>query len=135
MAYVNLAATTKNHRATQINTDIGTSALVKFYSGTAPATPDTAATGTLLATLTGNASAWGTVSGAVVTANAITQANAVATGTVGYVRVCTSAQTAGTAAGIVDLDAGTSGTSVIMNTTSIVSGGPVQITACTFTEA
>ena len=131
MAYVNLASATKAARSTALNTAIGASAVIEIRSGAAPATPDTAASGTLLATLTGNGTAFGTVSGAgLLTAGAITQANAVATGTAGHCRIKTSGGTA-----IVDLDVGTSGTSVIMNTTSIVSGGPVQITAATLTEA
>lgn len=135
MTTINLAIATKSSRATALNTAIGTSALIKIYSGAAPADPDTAASGTLLATLTGNGTAFGTVTSGVLTASAITQANAVATGTAGYCRICTSAQSGSTAAGIVDLDVGTSAASVIMNTTSIVSGGPVQITSATFTEA
>lgn len=135
MAYINFAVATKTARSTAINTQIGTSALLKIYSGSAPTNPDAAATGTLLATLTCNATAFGTVTSGVLTAGAITQANAVATGTAGYARLCTSAQTSSTSAGIVDLDVNTTGSSVIMNTTSIVSGGPVQVTAATITEA
>lgn len=131
MAYINFASATKASRATALNTAVGTTATVKIYSGSAPAGPDTGATGTLLATLTCNATAFGVVSGAgILTCNAITQANAVATGTAGYARISTSGGTA-----IIDLDVGTSGASVIMNTTSIVSGGPVQITSAVFTEA
>lgn len=131
MAYVNLASTTKASRSTALNTAIGSSCSIEIRTGSAPTNPDTTASGTLLATLTGNASGFGTVSGAgVLTAGAITQANAVATGTAGYCRIKTSGGTA-----IMDLDVNTTGSSVIMNTTSIVSGGPVQITSAVITEA
>ena len=51
MAYVNLASTTKLHRASQIITDIGSAGLMLLYTGSPPAGPDIAATGTLLVTL------------------------------------------------------------------------------------
>ena len=51
MAYVNLASTTKLHRATQIITDIGSAGLMLLYTGAPPAGPDITATGTLLVTL------------------------------------------------------------------------------------
>lgn len=69
----------------------------------------------------------------LITFNAITTTNASATGTAGFARFAAN-NTAG-AAGIVDLDVGTSGTSVIINTTSIVSAGPVVVTSATITEA
>lgn len=51
MAYVNLAVVTKMHRADQIVADLGTSGLMKLYSGGIPASPDIPTTGMLLATL------------------------------------------------------------------------------------
>lgn len=129
MAYSNLSAAQKQARASALNTALGANATIRIYSGNAPATPDTAPTGTLLVTLTGNASGFGTATNGVITASAITQANAVATGTAGYARLATSGGTA-----ILDVDVGTSGASVNMNTTAIVSGGPVQITSLTISE-
>lgn len=129
MAYINFAATLKTSRASAINTAIGTSGLLKIYTGAQPATPDTAATGTLLVTLPLSATA-GSVSGGVLTFNAISQADAVATGTAGYARVTTSGGTA-----VIDLDVATSGAYVTLNTTSIVSGGPVVVSAASITEA
>lgn len=49
--YVNLASLTKQHRANQIITDIGTNGVLNFYTGSYPAAPDLAPAGTLLATL------------------------------------------------------------------------------------
>lgn len=129
MAYINFSATLKSSRASAILSAIGTSGLLKIYTGAQPTNPDTAATGTLLATLALSATA-GTVSGGVLTFNAITQSDAVATGTAGYARVTTSGGTA-----VIDLDVGTSATSVILNTTSIVSGGPVVVSSGSITEA
>jgi hypothetical protein len=49
--YVNLASTTKSHRADQIIADIGTAGLMRLYTGSVPPSPDVAVTDTLLATL------------------------------------------------------------------------------------
>ena len=132
MAYINFDAALKWLRANAIVTAIGSGALLNIYTGAQPATPDTAATGTLLVTLPLSSTPATTALGAnaVVTFNAITQENANATGTAGWARIANSG-----GAGIIDLDVGTSGTSVILNTTSIVSGGPVQVTSATITEA
>lgn len=69
----------------------------------------------------------------IITASAITQTNATATGTAGFARLAAN-NTAG-GAGIVDLDVGTSAASVIINTTSIVSGGPIVVSSATIAEA
>ena len=129
MSYINLAIATKTSRAGQISSALGTAAQLLIYTGAYPATPDTAATGTLLATLPCS-NPFGTSASGVLTANAITQANAVATGTAGWARLQTSG-----GVGIVDMDVGTSGASLNLNTTAIVSGGPVQVTSLTLTEA
>lgn len=61
---------------------------------------------------------------------AIAQANAVATGSAGYARIQTSG-----GIGVVDLDCGTSNASVLMNTLTINTGGPVQVSTDILTEA
>ncbi len=136
MAICNLdPVSLQTSRSTAINNAIGTSGVIKFYTGAPPADPSVAATGTLLATLTCS-STFGVVTAgvsggaaAVLTANAITSANGVATGTPGYARIETSA-----GAGVVDLDVGSSGTSIIMTPDTITSGAPVNITSLTITE-
>lgn len=70
---------------------------------------------------------------AIWTANAITTTNASANGTVGWGRLAAN-NTAG-GAGIIDMDVGTSGTTAIINTTTIASGGPVVVSSITLTEA
>lgn len=121
-------------RVTAILTAIGASGLIKFYSGTPPADASVAATGTLLATLACSAT-FGVVTAGVsggaaakLTANAITGANGVATGTPGYARVTTSA-----GVGIVDLDVGTTGTSIIITPGTITSGAPVSLSSLVIT--
>lgn len=112
--------------------DAGTAAVINIYNGTIPTNADTALSGnTLLAQLTCSATAFGaatTANPSVVTANAITSdSSADATGTASFFRILT--QNAGTV--LCQGDAGTSGTSLVLNTTAITSGSTVSITAAT----
>ncbi len=101
---------------------------LKIYSGTQPAT-EGAITGTLLATLTLNATA-GTVSGGVLTFNAITSdTNAAATNTAGYAVLEKSDSSTVLATGSV----GTSAADFILDSLSIVAGTTVACTAGTLT--
>ena len=107
------------------------SGTIKIYTGSIPATPETAITSqTLLGTLTLNSTAFGSASSAtpsVATANSITQDSAAdATGTAAWARVATSGGTV-----VMDVDVGTSATTIVLNTTSIVSGGPISISSFT----
>jgi hypothetical protein len=132
LSYINFSNATKMARANSIITAIGNSATLNIYTGVQPAGPDTAATGTLLVSLPLSSppatSAFG--SNAVITFNAITQSNASNTGTAGWARIANS-----TSAGIVDLDVNSSGSSVVLNTVAVVSGGPVQVTSASINEA
>lgn len=101
---------------------------LKIYTGTQPAT-EGAVTGTLLATLTLNATA-GTVSGGVFTFNAITSdTNAANTGTAGYAVLEESDSSTVLATGSV----GTSSADFIFDTLSVVAGTTVACTAGTLT--
>lgn len=109
--------------------------LLRIYSGTQPADPDTAATGTLLAEITLNDPAFGAAAdaapGGIATASvspALEDTSANATGTAGYFRVVDSNGTA-----IMDGEVGTSGADLNLNTTSIVSGATVSVTSWTVT--
>lgn len=75
--------------------DPSNSGFIKIYSGTAPATADTALSGnTLLSTLTLGSTAFGAASSGVKTANAITSdSDAAATGTATFFRLTTSGGT------------------------------------------
>ena len=80
----------RDARATAIVTAAGSSAKIKYYNGTRPAT-GAAAGGTLLATLIGGSSL-GTVSSQVLTFGAVTQTNSAhVSGTPTWVRITTSA--------------------------------------------
>jgi hypothetical protein len=119
--------------------DLGTgAAIVRGYSGAQPTDPDTAASGTLLFTLTCSDPAFGAASdiapGARATASAITNdSSADATATVGYCRGWTTNDGATPLAAKIDGEAGTSGADFNFNTVSIVSGATVGMTSWTIT--
>lgn len=106
------------------------SGTLAIYTGTQPATPESAVTGTLLGTLTLNATAFGAASGGVITANAITgDTTADATGTAGYFRIWKSD---GTTA-VLDGTVGTSGADLNLNSVAIQAGADIEITSLTIT--
>lgn len=118
----------------QVN--IGTTAAVlDIRTGAQPADPDTAATGTLLGTLTFSDPAFTAATdanpGGRVTASAITNdSSADATGTAGYFRI----RATGTgAADVADGEVGTAASDLNMNTTAITAGSTISITSMTVT--
>jgi len=123
-----LDATLRNNMLDQITTRAGGSALLRIYDGTRPATGGTATT--LLAELTCNATFAPAASGGVLTLNSITQdSSANATGTATWFRIVQSDGSTH----VLDGNVGTSGSDLNLNTTSLVSGGPVAVTSFTIT--
>lgn len=119
---------------------LANSGFLELYSGTQPTDANTAiGAQVLLATLTFGATAFGTpVAGGspgsrtvVMTANTITGANAGASGTTTWARAY---QSNGTSV-VFDCSVGTAGTDIVLNTTALVFGIPVAITALTITRA
>lgn len=134
MAIVKLVAALRSDMAQQIvdRLDAGTGpGKAKFYAGTQPAGPGTAITDqVLLGTLTLSDPS-GSVTSGVVTFSTITQDSAAdASGTAAFVRFTDSDHNA-----VIDLDVtNNAGTGAVkMNTTTIVEGGPIQITSATAT--
>lgn len=127
-----LAALTASAMANAITTraDAGAgAATIKIYSGSQPATADTAATGTLLATFTLSDPSFGAASSGVITlAGTPKTVAASASGTAGYFRLEDS-----TGVDIMDGSVGTSGAELNLNTTTITSGVNVTITSGTIT--
>lgn len=126
--------TLKNARLDQITTAIGSSGFLDIYDSTGtgqPASPDTAVTTQVkLAHLALSATFAPAASGGVLTANAISNdTSADATGTATWFRITTSAGVA-----VVDGTAGTSGTDLILDSTSIVSGQVVSCSSLTITS-
>jgi hypothetical protein len=104
--------------------------LLRIYDGTIPTNADTAlGAQVLLAELTFSDPAFGAASNGVATASAITSdSSANATGTASWFRIVSSTPTT-----IMDGTVGTSGEDLNLNTTSIVSGATVSVTAFTVT--
>ncbi len=109
----------------------GSRATIKVYTGSMPATPETNVTSqTLLGTLTCNYPMASESSG-LLTWGTITQDSAAdATGTATWARMATGG---GVACVDLDVTATGAGGALQMNTTSIVAGGPISITALTLT--
>lgn len=116
--------------ADDLNTRLnaGGAATVEIYTGTKPATPDTAITSqVLLGTCTCSATA-GTHANRRFTFNAITQDSAADTsGTATWARFKSGAGTA-----VLDVDVTTTGGGgfMQMNNTAITAEGPISITSC-----
>ncbi len=122
----------KNAQQDAITATLGTTAKLQIYTGTQPATPDTAITSqVLLATLTCASTFAPASSGGVLTLNAISSGTAGNTGTATWFRLCTTGGTVGHIDGTV----GTSASDLNLNNTSITSGQTVSVTSFTDTNA
>jgi hypothetical protein len=129
---IKFSAAARSARMDTITTSVGTSGILRIYSGTRPANVAAAITGTVLAELTCNASAFAAAaSSGVLTANAITQdSSANNTGTATHFRLF---QSNGTTA-VMDGDVGTSGSDLNLTTTSITATQPVSVTSFVITD-
>ena len=134
MANMRLSTALRNAmiQQVQVKADAGAGAgTINIRSGSQPASAEDAETGTLLATLTFSDPSAPSASGGVLTFSAITEdSSADATGTATWARIKDS-----TGATVFDCDvtATGGGGTIQLNTTSIVAGGPVRITAFTAT--
>lgn len=124
MTILHYKETTLNKRLDDIKTDVGASGKLKLYTGTMPATVDTALSGnTLLAVLTCSSTFAAAAASHTLTANTITSdTSADASGTVTWGTVTTSADTR-----IIDFDVATTSASMIIDNTSINAG---QVVSC-----
>lgn len=113
-------------------TALANSGKLRIYSGTKPANADASITGTLLAELTLNATAFGAASAGVATANAITaDSSADASGTATHFRVWKSNGTSPLWDGTV----GTSGADLNLNSVAISAGAQVSVSSFTYTQS
>lgn len=114
--------------------DVGTTTAggtIKIYSGAQPATPATAASGTLLATVILANPAFGASASGVATLSDPASVNAVATDTAGWARF---ADRDGAVVFDGHVTATGGGGVVELSSTSLVSGSPVDITGGTYTQ-
>jgi len=127
---LNFSTTIRNNQLDQITSAIGSSGKLRIYDGTQPATVATAiTTQVLLADLALSATAAPGASGGVLTFNSISNdSSADNTGTASWGSLLTSANVR-----VADFTVGTSGTDMIINNTSIVSGQVVSCSSLTIT--
>jgi len=97
-----------------------------IYSGTQPATADTAPSGTKLWTATLATTNFASASGSAVSLSGTKSATAIASGTATWARWTKGAL-------VIDGSVGTTGTDFIVNTTSMASGTSYTLTAATLT--
>jgi hypothetical protein len=136
MANLRLSGATRNRLGDALDDAINSgddAATIKLYSGTQPATADTALAGnTLLATFDLDDPAFGTSSSGTITLGGTPRtAEGVAAGTATFFRM--ESVGTGNIGTILDGDVGTSSTTLILNTTTISVGVDVSITAGTLT--
>jgi hypothetical protein len=131
---VQLSIAVRNARLDAIETNIGTSAVLKIRSGAQPATCATADSGTVLATLSLPVD-WmaAASSGSKALSGTWQDLSADATGTAGHFRIYDSG---GTVCGIQgSITATGGGGDMTLDNTSIASGQQVTITSFTLTDA
>lgn len=128
---IQYSITHRTNAMTQLNTDIGASAVIKLFSGAAPANCGTADSGTMLVQFAGNAGGFGTLTGAVLNASAVASVTATASGTPGYFRIYPSAAT--TTNAVVQGTVGTTGTDMILTAATVTSGQTVNFTSLSVT--
>lgn len=128
------SAVLKNAQQASITSTLGASAVLNIYSGSQPASPDTAITSqTLLAALTCNATFAPAPSGGVLTLNAISNGTGTAAAGAGtlatFFRMTTSGGTAH-----IDGTVGISNADLNLNNTNIATGQTVSVTSFTLTN-
>lgn len=124
-----------------IKTAFDTTGRINIYTGSQPATPDTAASGTLLGTLTLSSTSAGAASSGVTTFATITSdTSADASGTAGYFRIYRTSDTAPGSAGNGTTDrrldgsiALTTGGDINFDNITFVAGGTIAISSLTIT--
>jgi hypothetical protein len=122
-----LANATVNGQGDNLSARLNTGYL-RIYSGTQPATADTALAGnTLLAELRFSATAAPATSGGLITFNAITSGTAGNTGTATFFRALSSDGTTV----VMDGSVGTSAANLVLNSVAISSGATVSVSAFT----
>lgn len=119
----------RNAQLDALTAQVGNGGKLRIYSGTKPANVAAAITGTMLAEHTLGTPFAPAASGGVLSPNLPANVNAVATGTASHWRVYKSDGTTAVMQG----DCATSASDMNLNTTAIVSGGPVQISSWTTT--
>lgn len=128
---IQFSTAVRNARLDQIETTIGTSAVIRIFTGSPPANCAAADSGTILATVNCPSDWMAAASGGSKAKSGTWEdLSADNTGTAGYFRVYDSGVTTCHMQGTV----GTSGTDMTVNSTSFTSGQPFTINTFTLTD-
>ena len=130
---IQYSLTHRTNAMSQLNTDIGANAVIKIWTGAAPANCGTADSGTLFVTFAGNAGGFGVAAAQVLTASAVASANAGAAGTAGYFRIYPSAATNVNAVVQGTVTATGGGGDMVVTNTNIANGQTCNFTSLTVT--
>lgn len=122
---IQLGTAMRNARIGQLQTIIGASGVLKVFTGSAPANPGTADSGSLLATITLPAS-FLTSSGGVTTLAGTWSNTASGTGTAGYFRMYDGSAVCHVQGNVTS--------DLILNNASIASGQTVSVTSFAMTD-
>lgn len=125
------STTVRTNRMSQLNADLGNSAVIKLVTGTRPANVAAPLTGNVVATFICNATTFGSVANGVLTANPIANTIANAAGVVTHFR----AYKFDGSTGIIDGDVSTSGSDLNLDNNNIASGQTVSVTSFVITAA
>lgn len=130
---IQLSVTVRNARLDTVESTTGTSAQLRIYTGTQPADCATAASGSLLCTITLPSDWMNAASSGSKTMLGTWSATASAGGTAGYFRILDSAGTTCHVQGSVTATGG--GGDLQLDNTSIANGQTVTISTFTLTDA
>ena len=130
---IQLSTRVRNAKLDAMETTIGTAPLLRIYSGSMPATPATAPSGTLLAEMT-LPSDWmaAAAAGAKAMAGTWQDGSANAAGTAGYYRIYDSPGTNCDLQGTVTATGG--GGDLTLNNVVLAAGQQVSVTSYTWTD-
>ena len=128
---IQYSTTHRTNAMTQLAADVGTSAVIKVFTGSPPANCGTADSGTTLVTFAGNITQFGTAAAGVLTVSAIASAVAGAAGVAGYFRVYPTAAT--TTNAVMQGLCGSSGSDMNLTNTNIANGQTCNFTSMTVT--
>ena len=128
---IQLSTAVRNGRLNAIETAVGSSALLEIYTGAQPANCATAASGTLLATISLPATWMAAASGGSEGLSGTWAGTVSAAGTAGYFRIYDSTGTTCHMQGTV----GTSGADLNLSSVALTVSQPVSITSFTLTDA
>lgn len=121
-----------------LGTAFDTTGRINVYTGSQPATADTAASGTLLGTLTLSSDSFAAASSGAIAINSVTSdTSADATGTAGYVRFYRTGDTAPGSAGNGTTDRRLDlliATDISIDNASVVTGGTIALSGYTLTH-